>query len=77
MSLSKGFPPAVAVCLSSAVSQSGCFGRKEGMREEGREGGKRMSVHPVFLSVKKKGIGHFLKIQISQSEREDDAGRNT
>lgn len=46
MSLSEGFPPAVAVCLSAPVSPSGCFGRgEEGRREKG------MSVHPVSLRV--------------------------
>lgn len=38
MSLSKGFLPAVAVCLSAAVSPSGCFGRKEGGMEARMEG---------------------------------------
>lgn len=37
-----------------------------------------MSVHPVSpREEKKRGTGQFLKIQISQSEREDEAGRKT
>lgn len=76
--LRRGFTPAAAVCLSAAVSPSGCFGRKEGGKE-----GDRMSVHPVFpkncvlrmKEGKKGGFGQCLKIQISQSEEEDEAGR--
>lgn len=37
-SLSEGFPPAVAVCLSAPVSPSGCFGRG---REGRKDGGKK------------------------------------
>lgn len=37
-SLSKGFPPAAAVCLLAAVLPSGCFGRKEGSEDGKREG---------------------------------------
>ena len=58
ISLSESFPPAAAaVCLSAAVSPSGCFWREEGRKEVRREGGKegskdrgrrtRMSAHSL------------------------------
>ena len=75
MSLSKGFLPAVAVCLSAPVSPSGCFGReKEGKRDQRTSCVSDsvcvcVCVCVCVFSLKggKRGIGHCLKIQISQS----------